>query len=155
MPKIPKAPDKRRRTNKSAGATKLEAMEGVEHVPERWRALPDARPRPFGDVTSWHECTEQWWSEIVRSPMAAEFVAVDWHGLLRLAVLVDDYWHGGDPKLAAEIRQQQAAYGLTPVDRRRLQWEAAKGEAANRRRQPPPPAPSKRGDPRLRLVQGG
>ena len=31
---------------------------------------------------------------------------------------------------AAEIRQQGVRFGLSPIDRRRLQWEVEKGEQA-------------------------
>lgn len=56
-----------------------------------------------------------------------EFDASDLHGLLMLAVLVDDFWLAESPttrsKLAGEIRQQSQRFGLSPLDRRRLQWE--------------------------------
>jgi hypothetical protein len=90
--------------------------------------------------------------------MAAEYLDADWHGLFRLARLVDDYWWLGDSKLLAEIRQAQAPFGLTPVDRSRLHWEVARGEqATNQRRSTTPAAKAatKKVDPRLRLVQGG
>jgi len=59
--------------------------------------------------------------------MAPEFDTSDLHGLLMLALLVDDFWLAESPssrsKLAAEIRQQSQRFGLSPLDRRRLQWE--------------------------------
>ena len=55
--------------------------------------------------------------------MAAEFLQADRHGLYRLAVLVDAFWRTEDPRLASEIRLQAQCFGLTPIDRRRLQWE--------------------------------
>ena len=178
MPPLPKKPTDRRRRNKSAGATTLVESDSqtLDHVPERWRSLGEKRPRPwvFGYISktdgwveverrdSWMPQTCDWWDEIVVSPMAHEFLATDWHGLFRLAVLVDDYWQSGDAKLVPEIRQAQAAFGLTPVDRRRLQWEAAKGERADAQRRSSakpaaPPSSAKRSDPRsgLRLVTGG
>ena len=35
--------------------------------------------------------------------------------------------------MAAEIRQQSVRFGLSPIDRRRLQWEVEKGEQATER----------------------
>ncbi len=49
------------------------------------------------------------------------------------ADLIDDYWGAEGTKktqLAAEIRLQCQRFGLSPIDRRRLQWEVARGEEA-------------------------
>jgi hypothetical protein len=66
--------------------------------------------------------------------MAPEYDDSDKHGLIRLAILVDDYWTADNAnlrvKLSAEIRMQGQLYGITPLDRRRLQWEIDRGEAA-------------------------
>ena len=69
--------------------------------------------------------------------MAGEYLPTDIDGLARLAILVDNYY--GDPKkeTLAEIRLQEARFGLSPVDRSRLQWEVLKGEEAERKRKPP------------------
>jgi len=40
--------------------------------------------------------------------------------------------------LAQEIRMQGQRFGLSPIDRRRLQWEVERAETAGRHRQPPP-----------------
>jgi hypothetical protein len=67
--------------------------------------------------------------------MAAEYVRADEHGLYRLAVLINQYWQTPLMQgLAAEIRLEQQAYGLTPIDRRRLQWEIERAETANTER---------------------
>ncbi len=82
----------------------------------------------------WHPMTEAWWADIWRSPMAPEFDDSDKHGLFLLAVLVNDFWlaEGQREKrdLAAEIRQQGQRFGLSPIDRRRLQWEIERSEEA-------------------------
>lgn len=81
--------------------------------------------------------------------MADEFVKADIHGLYRLAFLIDEFWLKPTAvKLATEIRQEQTAYGLTPIDRRRLQWEV---ERVEKRRQPTRPQPRADGDPRSHL----
>lgn len=76
-------------------------------------------PLPARD---WEPETAEWWEAVWASPMAAQFADVDQHALLRLAVLIDDYWTAGDFKLraslAGEIRAQSKAFGLAPLDRR-------------------------------------
>jgi hypothetical protein len=106
----------------------------------------------------WHPMTRSWWKDIWASEMAPEFLDSDQHALLRLAVLVNDYWEAESPTgrkdLASEIRLQQQAFGLTPMDRRRLQWEVEKAEGAQakgkRRRQKEPTGDKT--DPRSQLA---
>lgn len=108
---------------------------------------------------AWHPMTLVWWRDIWASPMAPEYDDSDRHGLYILAMLVNDFWTAPTPtarkEFAAELRQQGARFGLSPIDRRRLQWEVEKVEAAQdegkkRRAQAPAkkPAPKKRADPR-------
>ncbi len=63
--------------------------------------------------------------------MANEYLDADIPGLHRLAVLIDQFWTDPSTALAAEIRLEQQAFGLTPIDRRRLQWEVERGENAS------------------------
>jgi hypothetical protein len=90
--------------------------------------------------------------------MAAEWDPSDLHGLIALAVLVDDFWAEDDPKsrsaLAAEIRRQRQCFGLTPIDRRRLQWEVDRGADEPRpgRALRPVPVPAAGWDPRAALT---
>ena len=69
--------------------------------------------------------------------MAPEFLEADVHGLFLLAELEDDFHKAERPRdrveLAKEIRLQRQAYGLTPIDRRRLQWEVDRGDEAEQR----------------------
>jgi len=145
---IPKPAALRQRRNRvSTGATL--AAEGSER--QRAPSLPTHR--------DWQPMTRAWWKDTWRSPMAAEFLRADVHGLYILAELVDAFWTDPeDLKLAAEIRQHRMAFGLTPIDRRRLQWEVERVE--ERRRLRPAEAPQKKGgrkaaDPRamLRMVK--
>ena len=55
--------------------------------------------------------------------MATEYTQADVYGLWILADLLQQYWDNPCPQIAAEIRLQRQCYGLTPIDRRRLQWE--------------------------------
>lgn len=83
--------------------------------------------------------------------MAPEFLKSDLHGLFRLAVLVDAFWREPSKELAAEIRLQQAAYGLSPLDRRRLQWEIKRSEAEKKPQPAAAPPPRRITDPRRAL----
>lgn len=78
----------------------------------------------------WHKQTRAWWAAAWASPMAGEFLQADFHALARLAVLIDRFWYEPSHTLAAEIRLSQQAFGLTPTDRRRLDWEVARAERA-------------------------
>jgi hypothetical protein len=62
--------------------------------------------------------------------MAAEYVRADEHALFRLAALVNLFWQGPSKEIASEIRIEQQAFGLTPLDRRRLEWSIEQAEAA-------------------------
>ena len=70
--------------------------------------------------------------------MAGEYLPTDIDGLARLALLVDNYYKNPHKEILAEIRLQEARFGLSPVDRSRLQWEVSRGEEAERKRKPPP-----------------
>lgn len=65
--------------------------------------------------------------------MSSEYLDADIHALYRLAVLVDMFWSDPSKELAAELRLEQQCFGLTPIDRRRLQWEVDRGERAETR----------------------
>lgn len=119
MPALPKDPSTRARRNRVAGARQLQVVENPE-IPE----LPDDAE------TEWHPMTETWWRDIWSSPMAPEFDSSDIHGLYVLAMLVNGFWREPTQALAGEIRLQRQCFGLTPIDRRRLQWEIDRGEEA-------------------------
>lgn len=118
MPNLPKPAATRARRNRySTGAT-LEASPAQRHE------LPDD--------TDWHAMTRVWWATVWSSPMAGEWVDGDIPALVRVARLDHEFWSATDPekmvRLAAEIRQSQARFGLTPMDRRSLQWEIQRVE---------------------------
>lgn len=131
----PKSSKTRQRRNKTSTRAKLRIAGEPPKAPE----LPEIADR------IWDRMTILWWRSVWASPMAAEFVEADHHGLFKLALLEDDYWKAKSPtarkELASEIRLQRQCFGLTPLDRRRLQWEVEKVEDAQdkgrkRRRQP-------------------
>lgn len=66
------------------------------------------------------KATRDWYEAWARSPMAVEFTGVHWQRLQRVARIVDQYERTSDPSLLAEIRLQEAGFGGTPLDLRRL-----------------------------------
>ncbi|ARC55990.1 hypothetical protein AS850_02740 [Frondihabitans sp. 762G35] len=158
MPAAKKHPTTRARRNTASTASTLRPADTVQ-IP----ALPP-RPVVFTEdgamkAGDWHEATLDWWADLWASPMAAEYHSSDRHALFLLAVLIDDFWREPSTKLASEIRLQRVAFGLTPYDRRRLEWtietaDEAKERGQARRAAPranrQPPAGT---DPRLALVQ--
>ncbi len=148
MPAPKKDPSVRARANRAATAAKL--TDGTVVI----------RPElPSGRV--WRPETLDWWNDLWASPMAKEYHSSDKHALFLLAVLMDQFWVEPDQKLAGEIRLQRQAFGLTPYDRRRLEWtiestEEAKERGEQRRSgRTASPQPSPSDDPRLALMQGG
>jgi hypothetical protein len=88
-------------------------------------------PLPIASVSTE---TRAWWKTIWASPMAAVWLDADVPGLVRLARLVDRA-AGGDASamVLAEIRQLEDRFGLSPLARRRLQWEVERTPTAERR----------------------
>ena len=112
-----------------------------------------------GAELPWRLETQAWWEDIWSSPMSAEFHKSDTHGLYMLAALVDKFWSNPSKDTAAEIRLQRQAFGLTPLDRRRLEWtieqadEAqARGEKRRRANIQGAPQPAASDDPRAQIA---
>ena len=126
MPALPKNNPARR--NRSATRATLSREHDVKMPPLPERAHRDDDGEDM--VVGWHEMTLAWWADIWSSPMAPEFEESDTHGLFLLAVLIDDFWRKPSRETAAEIRLQRQAFGLTPIDRRRLQWEIERVDEA-------------------------
>jgi hypothetical protein len=125
----PKPAHLRQRRNKKPGAATLPAP-GEQKQNTRAPTLQNP------DKRKWHRLTRAWWKRVWESPMAAEYLPTDVDGLARLAILIDGFYKMPNSKLMAEIRLQEARFGLSPVDRSRLQWEVQKGEEAERKRRP-------------------
>lgn len=181
----PKPSATRQRRNRVAGATTLTLAHSVRapklpsgspwctvHHRRQFECLVDPQldPRLVGGkvcrIEQWHPMTKAWWKDIWASPMAPEFLKADVHGLFNLAMLEDDFWRSSSVKerreLASEIRLQRQSFGLSPIDRRRLQWEVERAEqaqAAAAKRRPGSRKPvsdtEPAADPRLLLIAGG
>jgi hypothetical protein len=119
---LPKDRAIRQRTNRSTSRAILPAE---NHPRLRAPSLPD---HPEGE--KWHKMTCQFWRDLWASPMRFEILRVDEHALFILLVLIDKFWNEPSLRLAAEIRVQKQAFGLTPIDRRRLEWTVAQAEEA-------------------------
>lgn len=119
---VPKDPKLKQRKNKDVTAMTFVDKSPLKSVPD----LPKRRRK-------WREETLSWWKDIWKSPMAKEYITVDIHGLYILADLIDEYWRHPSPATATEIRLQRQCFGLTPIDRRRLQWSIEKAETADAR----------------------
>ncbi len=122
---VPKLAALRQRRNRTSAASKLPAGDGRR---VRSPQLPAAAGR------DWHPLTRAWWTDLWTSPMQGEYLQADLHGLYILADLVDRYWSAPSISMAQEIRQHRLAFGLSPIDRRRLQWEVERGEDRKNRR---------------------
>lgn len=144
----PKPEALRQRRNKVSTAATLPSQESArenvvpplpardevaEHRPNDPKAGADGFVRW---VPVWHPMVLEWWDSVWKSPMAQEFVDSDMRGgLYLLADLHQARWDARDnPKLlgtlAAEIRQQEVRFGLSPIDRSRLRWTIEQGETA-------------------------
>lgn len=126
---VPKSAATRQRRNRQTTASTLPS----EQVSARRKVPP--LPARESKAEVWHPRVTEWWRAVWRSPMAAEYLGADMRGgLYLLAELHQRRWTEKDTKvlvaLASEIRQQEVRFGLSPIDRRRLQWEVAKGEEA-------------------------
>lgn len=135
---LPKPQQMRQRRNKESTSVTFVDHDPMPESPE----LPKRRGK-------WQPAAVAWWADLWTSPMASEFIRSDIHGLYLLASLMHDYWKSPSTSLASEIRLQRQCYGLTPIDRRRLQWEIQRGEEAEAKRKPPErKGPAHKKDPR-------
>lgn len=156
MPQPKKHASTRARRNKATTAATLPraTSKSDSDVPE----LPDR-------AEGWHALTVQWWSDVWTSPMSDEWhPSTDLHNVYAAAMHYDDMWRAETAaerqKADAAFQKREAALGLTPYDRRRLEWsietaEEAKDRGRQRRTRTQPPAPSPVGggksDPRAAL----
>jgi hypothetical protein len=111
-------------------------------------ALDCRRVAPEFPAGDWHNRTIAWWSTVWASPMAGMWLESDTPVLERLAELLDALYRGDRrARILNEIRQLEDRFGLSPLARRRLQWEI------EHRRPAQPEVPTAGGDERwLRVV---
>lgn len=130
MPAVPKSAATRQRRNRTSTAAKRSAP--------AWR-VPDLPPfgELFGGRVQWHPQTVAQWNRMRNGPFADEYIEADFDEMIALARLWDARNKTRDPvkmmKFMVEIRLQGQRFGLTPIDRRRLQWEVDRGDEAEQR----------------------
>ena len=120
MPQPKKDESVRARSNRASTRATLDPSRSVAAPP-----LPPGR--------EWLPETLEWWADLWASPMAGEYHASDKHALFILAALVDEFWTSPTTETAGEIRLQRQAFGLTPYDRRRLEWSIESAEESKDR----------------------
>jgi len=125
-----KHPSARQRRNRASTNTVLHVAQPDEDV-----FIPKLYRHPSEE--GWDPLTLRWWVEVWRSPMRTEFTDADREGLMMLALVVNDFFTARNPRerllSLAEVRLQSVRYGLSPIDRRRLQWEVEHTDEAVRR----------------------
>jgi hypothetical protein len=111
----PKPPSQRRRRNKAASVVKLPTS-----------SRPTKPPAPKGLSPA----ARSWWKTVWQSPLAAAYIEADVPALARLAGLIDRVHRGEEgSRLLGEIRALEDRFGLSPLARRRLQWELQTAES--------------------------
>ena len=125
----PKPPAKRQRRN---------------HVDIREIEVPTGLV-PHPAKKNWDKRTKAHWRKIWSSPLAREYIDVDVEGLYILMDLVEEYWKQGSGEvrgkatLEGSINRQRQEFGLSPLSRRRLQWEIKRVEAEKPAQRPSQP----------------
>ena len=137
------------RTRRNRSVT---ASEFVDTSPIADGKIPPLTRRrdELGHTVPWSRATRAWWRDIWRSPMAGEYTRADVHGLRLIAELRERSERKPSAALSAEIRLQEARFGLDVWARRRLQWQIRKMEKDQPQKPPATPARETE-DPRARL----
>jgi hypothetical protein len=113
----PKPAHLRQRTNRKAGSATLKAP-----------SAPDIPKIPNPDKRKWHPLTLAAWAHAWASPMASQWLETDADALGRLALVWDQFYKSPNADALKEIRLQSALFGLSPLDRSRLQWEVSRAD---------------------------
>lgn len=128
MPQPKKHPSTRARRNKASTAAVLPAGSDVAGA-----IMPELVDRPIG----WHPMAAAWWVAVWRSPMHHEWhFETDLHNVYMAVMHYHDVWCAETPserqKATASYDKAVAKLGLTPYDRRRLEWTIATATTATR-----------------------
>jgi len=121
----PKPAHLRQRTNRKAGSAMIAMVETPASVM--------IQPIPNPDGREWHPLTLESWRHAWTSPMAGQWLETDRDALGRLALCWDDFYKAPSAEALKEIRLQSALFGLSPLDRSRLQWEVARADDAEQK----------------------
>jgi len=115
--RAPKPRNARARRNKDL-APQME----LEFAPGARPELPTVWVDDEGELREikWSKLTLDWWDRWCRSPQAEIFSESDWGSLLSAAFVADRWHKTWRVQYASELRQREAAFGATPIDRLRL-----------------------------------
>lgn len=86
----------------------------------------DLKAPPLPRGRKWTAKGKRYWEKVWQSPMAITFIDADLPGLERmveLVELIDTAEQRGLYGLLAELRQLEDRFGMSPLARRRLQWD--------------------------------
>jgi hypothetical protein len=115
----PKPLSHRRRTNAVAGARQLDGAGRIGAAPK-----PKTKTKLCATAVAY-------WRTIWASPMALVYTDADVFPLTRLVLLVHERDQGrGSASADGELRQLEDRFGLSPMSRRRLNWEINAAAAA-------------------------
>lgn len=119
MGRYPKPKDQRVRTH----ADTIQQVELV-FTPGEPPELPTVYVDTEGRLheISWSPLTLDWWNKWLETPQAAVFSTSDWQSLLTTAFVAEKFFRTWEVKYAAELRQREAHFGATPMDRLKLRW---------------------------------
>lgn len=126
----PKPADQRARRNKDTIPGRV-----VDLVRAAQPELPTFEVERDGVLVEyvWPARTVEWWRMWGESPLMGDASAADWEFLMDTAVLHAKFW-SGDTRVAGELRQRVAKFGMTPEDRARLRITFAAADEADDRR---------------------
>jgi hypothetical protein len=111
----PKPSGQRRRRHKPHVGAELPAEGYAGEFPPLARSYRDS-----GKSIVFLGETRRWYETWASSPMACVFAGTDWTRLAMLARVVDAFHRTPRAALLAEIRLQEALFGGSPLDRRRV-----------------------------------
>lgn len=101
------------------------------------KLTPSSKPVPTIPDGLWHAEAVRWWNDVWSSPMSPEWDDSDIHNVIICAMLYNDIWTAETAKerkdAAGEFRLQRKDLGLTPYDRRRLEWSIESAEESKDR----------------------
>ena len=87
----------------------------------RGHDLPSTRP----DGKEWLANSIEYYEEFRRSPQALKMgTDLDWQSVLDLVFLKDCFYRRPGAQMAAEIRARENQFGITPLARHALKWDA-------------------------------
>lgn len=144
MPRNPNPPGQRRRRNKDAPKWK-KAAGGKGKIP----------PMPGGTKAT--SAARSYWRSLWTSPVAGMYLEIDKFPLARAATLHSKVLtNEATATEQAELRQLEMALGVTPLARRKLQWEveSAAGPGAATDQQPVDDELAKRRQARRKAASG-